>query len=156
VTQNPSLLVSRILRLARKPAFRRLIVDVRQNGGGNNTTYGPLLQALRNKWVVRRTRPVVLTGRTTFSAAGNFVAEVERFTRARLIGEPPGGSPNQWGDFAPVVLPSVGLEALVATVYVERSRSDDTRAAIDPHVRAELSSSDWLRGRDPALEAALR
>ena len=37
----------------------------------------------------------MLTGRTTFSAAGNFVAEVERFTRARLIGEPPGGSPNQ-------------------------------------------------------------
>jgi hypothetical protein len=58
---------------------------------------------------VRRSRPVVLTGRTTFSAAGNFVAEVERFTRARLIGEPPGGSANQWADFAPVTLPDVGL-----------------------------------------------
>lgn len=156
VTQDPRPLVQRILRLARRPAFRRLIVDVRQNGGGNNSTYYPLLDVLKNRSVVRRSRPVVLTGRTTFSAAGNFVAEVEQFTRARLIGEPPGGSANQWGDFAPVLLPNVGLEAMVATVYVERGRTGDTRPAIEPHVRVEASSADWLAGRDPALRAALR
>jgi hypothetical protein len=156
VTQDPRPLVTRILRLARTPVFRRLIVDVRQNGGGNNSTYYPLLDALKNRLVVRRSRPVVLTGRTTFSAAGNFVAEVEQFTRARLIGEPPGGSANQWGDFAPVALPNVGLEVMVATVYVERGRDGDTRPAIEPHVRVELSSADWLAGRDPVLQAALR
>jgi C-terminal processing protease CtpA/Prc len=156
VTQDPRPLVERILRLARKPAFRRLIVDVRQNGGGNNSTYFPLLDALKNRWVVWRSRPVVLTGRTTFSAAGNFVAEVEQFTRARLVGEPPGGSANQWGDFAPVTLPNVGLEVMVATVYVERGRTGDTRPAIEPHVRVELSTEDWLAGRDPVLAAALR
>jgi hypothetical protein len=156
VTQDPSLLVSRTLRLARKPAFRRLIVDVRQNGGGNNATYGSLLQLLRNKWVVRRSRPVVLTGRTTFSAAGNFVAEVKQSTRARLVGEPPGGAANQWGDYEAVVLPNVGLEALVATVYIERGRDGDTSPTIEPHVRVELSSADWVRGRDPVLAASLR
>jgi hypothetical protein len=106
--------------------------------------------------VTRRSRPVVLTGRTTFSAAGNFVAEVEQFTRARLVGEPPGGSANQWGDFAPVALPNVGLEVMVATVYVERGRTGDTSPAIEPHVRVEASSADWLAGRDPVLQAALR
>ena len=156
VTQDPDQMVARILRLARKPAFRRLVVDVRQNGGGNNATYGPLLQALRNRWVVRRSRPVVLTSRTTFSAAGNFVAEVKQFTRARIVGEPPGGSGNQWGDFAPVTLPNIGLELLVATVYVERGPDGDTTPATEPHVRVEASTADWLAGRDPALQAALR
>jgi C-terminal processing protease CtpA/Prc len=156
VTQDPRPLVTRILRLARKRVFRRLIVDVRQNGGGNNSTYYPLLDALKNRAVVRRSRPVVLTGRTTFSAAGNFVAEVEQFTRARLVGEPPGGSANQWGDFAPFTLPNVGLEVMVATVYVERGRDGDTRPAIEPHTRVELSTADWLAGRDPVLQAALR
>ena len=156
VTQDPRPIVERILRLARRPAFRRLIVDVRQNGGGNNTTYYPLLDALKNKAVNRRSRPVVLTGRTTFSAAGNFVAEVARFTRARLVGEPPGGSASQWGDFAPVTLPNVGLEVMVATVYVERGRDGETSPAIEPHLRVEASSADWLAGRDPVLQAALR
>jgi hypothetical protein len=147
-------LAARVVRLARKPAFRRVILDLRQNGGGNNSKYAALLNALTNRYVVRRSRPVVLTGRTTFSAAGNFVADIERFTRARLVGEPPGGSPNQWGDFAPVLLPNVGLEALVASTYV--GRPDDVRAAIEPHVRVELSTADWLAGRDPAFATALR
>ncbi len=155
-TRSAEQLATRIRRLARKPAFRRLIVDLRQNGGGDNTTYYALLDALSSKVVNRRSRPAVLTGRTTFSAAGNFAAEVERSTRAQLIGEPPGGSPNQWGDFAPFVLPNVGLEVLVATQYVERGRDGDTRAALEPHLRIELSSADWLAGRDPVLAAALR
>jgi hypothetical protein len=149
-------LSQKILRLARKKAFRRLVVDVRQNGGGNNEKYWPLLDAIKSKVVNRRTRPVLLTGRTTFSAAGNFAADVERFTPARIIGEPPGGSPSQWGDFAPVSLPHVGLEALVATQYVQSGQPGDTRAALEPAVRVEASSADWLAGRDPALTAALR
>jgi hypothetical protein len=149
-------LAERIKRLARKPTFRRVIVDVRQNGGGDNSRYFPLLDALASKVVNRRSRPVLLTGRTTFSAAGNFAADVEESTPARLIGEPPGGSPSQWGDFAPFVLPNVGLEVLVATQYVERGREGDTRSALEPHVRVEVSSADWLAGRDPVLQAALR
>jgi hypothetical protein len=155
-TYDSADLAARVIGLARKPSFRRVILDLRQNGGGNNAKYSPLLNALANRFVVRRMRPVVLTGRTTFSAAGNFVADIERFTRARLVGEPPGGAPNQWGDFAPVVLPNVGLQAFVATTYVQSGRPDDTRAAIEPHVRVELSSADWLAGRDPALTMALR
>jgi hypothetical protein len=156
VTQNPEPMVARILRLARAKAFRRLVVDVRQNGGGNNTTYGSLLQALGNRWVVRRSRPVVLTSRTTFSAAGNFAAEAKLYTRARIVGEPPGGSANQWGDFAPVTLSNLGIEPLVATVYIERGRDGDESPVTEPHVRVVASTADWLAGRDPALQAALR
>jgi hypothetical protein len=45
---------------------------------------------------------------------------------------------------------------MVATVYVERGRDGDMRPAIEPHVRIEPSSADWLAGRDPVLQAALR
>ena len=148
-------LSQRILRLARKKPFRRLVVDIRQNGGGNNQKYWPLLDAIKSKVVNRHTRPALLTGRTTFSAAGNFAADVERFTRARIVGEPPGGSPSQWGDFTEVALPHVGLEVLVATQYVQSGRPGDTRAALAPAVLVEASSADWLAGRDPALATAL-
>jgi hypothetical protein len=45
---------------------------------------------------------------------------------------------------------------LVATQYVQSGRPGDTRAALEPAIRVEASSADWLAGRDPALTAALR
>lgn len=60
-----------------------------------------------------------------------------------------------WGDSEVVALPNVGLIARIATRYVERSRPDDPRVAVEPHVRVQLSSSDWFAGRDPVLAAAI-
>jgi len=84
-------LAQRLLRLARQPKVRRVIVDVRLNHGGDNTTYVPLLDVLDRPEIERKL--VVLLGRSTFSAAGNFVTEVDRRTKARFVGEPSGGAP---------------------------------------------------------------
>jgi len=149
-------LAARIVRLARKRVFRRLIVDVRLNGGGDNTTYFSLVTALRNRAVNRYRPPAVLIGRMTFSAASNFVTDVERRTRSRFFGEPTGGAPNQWGDAAQFSLPRVGLRFYLPRYYVQRSTPDDPRVTTEPHVRVDLSSADWFAGRDPVLEAAPR
>jgi hypothetical protein len=81
---------------------------------------------------------------------------VERATPARLVGEPTGGAPNQWGDATAEELPNIGLKYYIATVYVEVTTPDDRRVTVEPDVRVELSSADWFAGRDPVLEAALR
>ena len=80
--------------------------------------------------------------------AGNFVAAVDHGTRARLVGEPSGGAPNQWGDRNPIELPVAGLTAYVAAEYVEVVRSD-RRLAVEPDVRVEPTVADFLAGRDP-------
>jgi hypothetical protein len=143
-----------LLRLARRPQVRRIVIDVRMNGGGDNTTYGPLLGVLERPAVGRKT--VVLTGRVTFSAASNFVAEVEARTRARLIGEPTGGAPNQWGDNTLIELPVSGLVLRLANQYVQVTRPGDRRQTIRPDVRVELTAADFFAGRDPVLARALR
>jgi hypothetical protein len=127
----------------------RVVVDVRRNGGGDNRTYGPLVDALQ------RVDVSVLTGRATFSAAGNFVAAVEQATDAMLVGEPPGGSPNQYGDSEHIELPALGWTVRVATVYHEIVPRDE-RVAIEPHVPVAVKSTDYFAGRDPVLDAALR
>jgi hypothetical protein len=145
-----------LLRLARNPKVERIVVDVRQNGGGDNTTYYPLLTALADPVVDRPGRLYALIGRATFSAAGNFVTELERETGATLVGEPTGGAPNQWGDSEPVHLPDSGWTAYVPTVYVEKSDPDDPRTAVEPDVAVAWSAAEFFAGRDPVLEAALR
>jgi hypothetical protein len=147
----------KVLKLARPRKVRRVIVDVRLNPGGDNHTYVWLLNALRSKTINRRGKLVVLIGRSTFSAAENFIAEAERRTRVIFVGESSGGSPNLYGDTRPVRLPATGWTVNVAAIWWVKSRSGagDPRVAIEPHVPVALSSTDFFAGRDPALAAAL-
>jgi dienelactone hydrolase len=147
-------LETRIARLAAQRRVRRIVVDVRNNGGGDNTTYHGLVAALRR--IAARTPVFVLVGRVTFSAAGNFAAEVDRTTKARLLGEPTGGAPNQWGDATRVTLPATGWEVQVANQYVEVTTRSDTRTAVDPDIRVPVRAADFFAGRDPVLTAALK
>jgi C-terminal processing protease CtpA/Prc len=138
-------------RAARRPGVERVVLDLRHNPGGDNTTYGPLLEEL-----VAVDDLVVLVGRTTFSAAANLIAELEQRADPTLIGEPTGGSPNLYGDPVEVSLPDSGLIAQVAGVSWELAGPDDTRLAFEPDVPVEPSIADFLAGRDAALTAALR
>jgi len=143
----------RLFALARKPGVRRVIVDVRLNHGGDNTTFGPLLDVLARPVVERKL--VVLTGRSTFSAAGNFVADVDRATRARFVGEPAGGAPSQWGDSIAIMLERTGLTVHVATAYWEFGPPGDKRQETPVDVRVEPTAADFFAGRDPVLARAL-
>src|SRR3954451_25238117 len=146
---------SALLRLAKKRKVRRIVVDVRLNPGGDNHTYAPLLAALRSKSINRPGRIVVLISRSTFSAAQNFITEVERKTKAVFVGETSGGSPNLYGDVARVELPVAGLSVNVAAIYWQKSFAGDPRVAIQPDVAVALSSAAFFRGKDPVLAAAL-
>jgi peptidase S41-like protein len=147
----------RIRRLALAPRTRRVIVDLRLNGGGDNTTYGPLVDLFASKQVNRRGKLVLLIGRATFSAAANFAAEIDRDTRAVFVGEPTGGGVETYGDTVPVLLPSLGWYVYVASRYHERKRGPmDHRLAVAPDVRVELTSALYFAGQDPVLERVLK
>ncbi len=98
---------------------------------------------------------VVLTGRSTFSAAGNFVADVDRGTSARIVGEPAGGAPSQWGDSTAIALERAGITVHVATSYWEFGPPGDTRLETPVDVRVEPTAADFFAGRDPVLARAL-
>jgi dienelactone hydrolase len=143
----------RLLNAAKAKRLRGVVVDLRNNPGGDNNTYAELLDALRR--VSRSKRIVVLISRTTFSAAENFAAEVERVAHPVFVGEPSGGSPNLYGDVVSTFLPVSRVTLHVAAIYWQKSTPDDPRVAIDPHVPVELTSTDFFAGRDPALAAAI-
>jgi hypothetical protein len=148
--------MARIERLARAQRTRRVIVDVRLNRGGDNTTYGELTSLFASRAVNRRGRLYLLTGRATFSAAANFAAEIDRDTRATIVGEPTGGGVETYGDTSPVRLDAAGWVVYVAREYHERKRGpNDRRLAVEPDIRVDVTSTQYA-GRDPVLERALR
>jgi hypothetical protein len=129
-----------------------VILDLRHNGGGDNSTYGPLLSELRRQ--AETARIVVLTSRFTFSAAMQLIVDLEGATNAIFVGEPTGGSPNQFGDAVEIALPASGLLAHVATVCWETAGAGDARATREPDVAVPLCSADVFEGRDPVVAAA--
>ncbi len=147
-----------ILARAKKPDVDRVIVDLRNNGGGDNNTYRHLLAVLQDPAIDRPGRLVLLIGRLTFSAAANFATELEQTTSATFVGEDMGGSPNLYGDVRPTRLPYGALgpiDVYVATRSWVKSTADDPRITIEPDIAVPLSSTDYLAGRDPVLEAAI-
>jgi Peptidase family S41 len=155
--QRPYTLVERITKLSHRPQVKRVIVDLRLNGGGDNTTYASLLGALTNSSVNRKGRLFVLIGRATFSAAANFAADVDRLTKATFVGEPTGGFVRGYGDTVPVLLPKSGIGVRIATRYWDFGKgSGDRRLAIYPDRKVLVTVADFLAGRDPVLTAALK
>lgn len=132
----------------------RIVVDVRNNPGGENGSYDPMLDLLIDQATKTPGSVVILIGRSTFSGAANFVTELRAVDGITFTGEPTGGAPNMFGDAAVVSLPSSGLQAHIATrEWTFAPGNDDL--AIEPDVLFPVRWSDLAEGRDPALEAAL-
>jgi hypothetical protein len=154
LVEDPSPIVSGIKRYMDRGA-ERVVLDIRNNPGGDNTQYGSLLEALSDPKVDRPGRLFVITGRTTFSAAGNLAGEVDARTQALFVGEPSGGAPNQFGDQQEIELPYSGITAFVAAYFVQTVPGDH-RDSIRPEIQAPPTSSDFFEHVDPSMEAILR
>jgi hypothetical protein len=147
---------SAVLRDASRPGVERVVLDLRHNLGGDNTTFGPLVEMLKNPVINRRGHLYVLIGRAVFSAGVNLVTAIERETAAIFAGEPTGGSPNQFGDAAPVELPHSRLVAKISTRYWEPAGPGDSRQWHEPQMRIEPSARSFFSDRDDLLDAVMR
>jgi hypothetical protein len=148
----------RVFAAADSLPVKRLVIDLRNNGGGSNNLNSPVfLGIVRRPEIDREDRLFVIIGRTTFSAASHLVTYLERFTHATFVGEPTGGSPNHYGDARPIDLPNSGVRAGASTIFWQNSLPVpfDQRLWTPPGIAAQLTSGDWALGRDPALEAIL-
>jgi len=150
-------LADRIISTFDNNELDRVVIDVRLNGGGDNTTFPPLITALKNHLGINRYGALyALIGRGTFSAAGNFITELEKETNVILVGEPTGGGPNQFGDVVNVELPNhPDLIIRLATLYHEFDSSNPDRLTHEPHLSLLLRSEDYFNRNDPILERAL-
>lgn len=143
---------NRVLGIVNAGDVERVIVDLRQNLGGNNQLIGSILSFLGDPRIDREGGLIVFTDRHTFSAAGNLVAAIGAETSAIFAGVSPGGSGSQYGDVERFDLPYSGLAAFIPTrhwVFGDPS-SQGVQHPMD--VTIEPEATDFFQGRDPVLE----
>ena len=158
-----------------------LIIDVRNNGGGMITAAEQLASAfcntptlvgymshkrgpahndfaapqpitLKPSQSLRWQKPVVvLTNRSTYSAANAFVMYMRQLPNVTLVGDRTGGGsgmpfsselPNGWSlrfSASPMFTPAM----------------QHTEFGIDPDLKVDITAADWQRGVDTILETAI-
>jgi tetratricopeptide (TPR) repeat protein len=134
----------------------RVILDLRQNSGGEGYWNKPLFLALlKSEQIDRKGKLFVLIGRDTFSAGSVLAIDFDRFSNAVFVGEPTGGAVQNFGNHDRVVLPNSGLFVMVATKYYQNDGPFDERPWIAPEIAAPLTQKAYEAGQDPALQAAI-
>jgi C-terminal processing protease CtpA/Prc len=132
---------------------KRVVIDMRENGGGDSRIIRPLKDGLEAR-LGKIGHVYVLIGPVTFSAGTDNAIELQSSLHATLVGEATGGKPSSYGEVKYVTLPNSKLIVQYTTKWFG-SRKDSEPAALEPDVPVPLKLADALSGRDPALEAAL-
>jgi hypothetical protein len=145
-----------IFALADSIAPARLVLDVRENQGGNGfLNRYPIQQILRRPALDRPDRLFMIIGRRTFSAGQQFVNLFEAWTHGTLVGEPTGQQPSQYGDHKSLELPHSHVIVNISTMFHQAPNEFDRRSFVPPAIYTPLTADQYARGVDPALAAVL-
>ncbi|HVF09442.1 MAG TPA: hypothetical protein VNA16_01490 [Abditibacteriaceae bacterium] len=129
----------------------RLVIDVRQNTGGDFNKGRYLLSGLKKRDAFRNRGSVyVITGRATQSAAMVNALDFRKELNAVLVGEPTGGRPNSYSENDEFRLPNSNLEVSYSTKYYKFQDADTP--AVMPDKVIEPSWESYPSGRDLVIE----
>jgi len=131
-----------------KPA-EAMVVDLRQNGGGDYTAGHRYLVAELAKRPALKS--YVIIGNRTFSAGMNNAAQLRDEAHAMLVGQPVGERPNSYQERRAFKLPNSGLEVSVSTQFY-KFVPDGAPNQVIPDKSIETSWEDFVAGRDPVMD----
>lgn len=132
--------------------IQKLVIDVRNNGGGNSELFKGYL-----KWLSAfprlncQGRLFVIVGRDTFSSALLNTYYLKFNTHAVFLGEPTGGKPNCYGEVKYLSLKNSGLPIRYSTKYYELI-DGNSMPSFMPDVLFEVEFKDYIRHIDPCME----
>lgn len=127
----------------------KIIVDLRDNGGGNSAIMRPFIERLKNSYLNKNGKLFVLIGPRTFSSALMNAVELKRSTNCILVGQPTSGNINHYGEVRGLMLPNTKIEIGYSTrnwVTWEGKRGN-----LVPDVSIIYSITNFSKGIDEAL-----
>ncbi len=135
----------------------KLIIDLRQNNGGNGLMILPFLnQIIKRDYINKEGSIFVISGNRTHSAASIFMYELAVHTHAIFVGEPDACGADLFSDNRPAGnLPNSRFPLWIASLQFTRRFPVNNPEYFMPHFPAPFSSHDYFTGNDPAMDLIL-
>ncbi len=132
-----------------------MVVDLRDNTGGDTEVWRPFLAGMRQRYDALRTNPRFgfygLDSRLTASSAMFAAQEIKLFDGALLLGEGTGGNPDAYGQAVTSYMPNSGIQVNVASRYYSAFAPGIHGPTVEPDIRVYRDSSDVFVRFDPIL-----
>jgi len=147
-------LAARALTLLRRHPDFRLIIDLRDNPGGDTLPFQALITGIRAHPAINRPGRIIgLVNQLTGSSATYDAYELTSQTKAILIGQTAGDPVDDYGNSNPfLLLPGSGIGVKYSTQTFD---SRKIRMGV-PDIYVAPTIGQILGGQDPVLQAALR
>ncbi|GCD12195.1 S41 family peptidase [Clostridium tagluense] len=130
----------------------KLIIDLRNNFGGNSSLLNPFIEYIINCDKINKTGNLfIIIGRETFSSALLNSFFLKENTSAIFLGEPTGGKPNCYGEVQRFILKNSGLTVCYSTEYY-KIIEDDTLLSLLPDVNIDFTIQNYINNEDPCFE----
>lgn len=131
---------------------QKLVIDLRQNGGGDYTEGRKhLIEPVKDRPALNQKGHLfVVIGRRTFSAALANATHFRKETQAILVGEPIGERPHSYSENDEMTLPNSHLVVSYSTRYY--TFGDEDVPAVMPDQRIDPDWASFKVGRDPVME----
>jgi uncharacterized protein len=144
-----------LLEFVAEKHAEKLIIDLRQNGGGDYFEgLRHLVEPIRKlPEINRKGHLFVLIGVQTFSAAMANAAHFRQMTAATLVGRTIGESPNSYQEPRERTLPNSKLVFRYSTKLYEFNK--DGENAIRPDHEVTTTWEEYKAGRDPVMDWVL-
>lgn len=149
-------LCSDMMEIIDKGHVEKVVIDMRNNFGGNSTLLDPFIEYLKNcKKINNRGQLFVIVGRETFSSALLNTLALRENTKGIFLGENSGGKPNCYGEVERFNLKNSGLTIGYSTKYYKVVEDDDL-LEFSPEVKIDLTIEDYIKNEDPCMDYILR
>jgi len=137
-------------------AIERMVIDLRNNGGGNSELFKGFLKWLSTFGRLNRQGKLfVIVGRDTFSSALLNTFYLKNNSHAVFLGEPTGGKPNHYGEVKYLSLNSSGLYIRYSTKYYELD-DDSNLPSFMPDALFAVTFKDYIQNIDPCMDWILQ
>lgn len=151
---------AQVAKALEEGGYWRVLLDLRNNGGGSDGVIWPLFEVLRKEMDDEDGLELVgLIGEGTFSSALINAVEIQEMG-GRLAGEPTGGSVCHFGAVKTFSLPNSGVRGQVSSKYIDLNTLLDAAAgrgveSLEPDEPLTQTLEDTLNGVDSVVESLL-
>lgn len=144
-----------LFRFIKDKKPQKLVIDLRNNGGGNSAILAPFLNKLKDNYLNKKGSLYVLIGKNTFSSALMNAVELKRNYSSILIGgEPTGGNVNHYGEVRSFQLPNSKIAVAYSTRYWENWKG--YQGPLLPDIKIDYSIYNFKNNIDQAIEYAVK